>query len=118
MILSKRTTCSYLEVCRCHAEYFPATLARAVGELLRSCPNAAMQYRPAVTTSRARIPKTKDVFSSNPPATAPSIFEAKAALGDPAALNSEANRMPAKKIGIEKMTVETKPCTTGLAISL
>src|SRR5208282_4568496 len=72
-------------------------------------PTAASEYKRAAITRSAFIPMINERFSSRPPTTAPSIFAPRAAAGDSAERNSEANNKPAKKTGMAKTRAAKAP---------
>src|SRR5208282_6765324 len=57
------------------------------------------------------MPNNRERFSSNPPATAPSMFAPSAALGDSASRNSAANRTPANTTGSENTSTAIVPAS-------
>src|SRR5712671_7905776 len=59
------------------------------------------------------MPNSSERFSSNPPATAPSMLAPNAALGDSANLNSEENKTPANMTGTEKTNTAITPPSVG-----
>ncbi len=91
----------------------PTLKSESIARRRHHKPNPAKPYKAIATSNCARMPNTSDRFSSKPPATAPRIFAPRAALGESTILNSSANSIPAKNIGMAKIAVASAPAIAG-----